>query len=155
MVRVLLLALLGALVLPAAGLGDIGILKLSRYEARPGESVSVRAAGYLGPKPWRPMPVVMIPAALAPKPVPFRGGFAAPTARRIELRPPRYRVVGAIWLWRIRDQTGVNATGQLRFRVPRVRTGHYVLALFCDACAAGPKGSLIIDPRLVLRVMRA
>jgi hypothetical protein len=143
-----------ALMLPGNGHGDIGIVGLSRSIVRPGEFVSVVAAGYLGPKPWRPMPVVMVPASLAPKPVPVRGGFAAPQTRRSELRPPRYHVVGEVRRWRARDRTGVNATGQLRFRVPRVPARHYVLALFCDTCAPGPAGSLIIDERLELRVHR-
>jgi hypothetical protein len=146
------MAALVALTFPGSGRGDIGILKLSSSVARTGEFVSVVAAGYLGPKPWRPMPVVMIPATLAPEPVPVRGGFAAPRAHRSDLRPPRYRVVGTIRSWRARDRTGVNAVGQLRFRVPRVPARRYVFALFCDACASGPAGSVIIDERLVLRV---
>lgn len=146
------MAVVVALTLPGIGRGDIGILEPSKSVARPGESVSVIVAGYLGPKPWPPMPVVMIPAALAPKPVPVRGGFAAPQARRSDLRPPRYRIVGEVRSWRARDRTGVNAIGELRFRVPRVPAGRYVLALFCDSCASGPAGSLIIDGRLALRV---
>jgi hypothetical protein len=138
------MAVLAALVLPGAGRGDVGIVKVSRSQARAGDFLSIVAAAYLGPKPWRAMPVVMIPAALAPNPT--------PRARLSQLRPPRYRVVGAIWPWRARDQTGVNAIGQLRFRVPRVPPRRYVFALFCDACAAGSRGSLIIDHRRVLSV---
>jgi hypothetical protein len=100
------------------------------------------------------MPVVMIPAARAPKPVPFRDGYAAPKARLSELRPPRYRVVGAIERWQARDRSGGSGAGTLRFRVPRVPPAPYVFALFCDSCARGAAGSLIIDERLVLRVRR-
>jgi hypothetical protein len=152
---VLPVALLLALALPGTVRGDIGIRRLSVSMARPGDTVSVVAAGYLGSKPWRPMPVVMIPAALAPEPFAVPGGFAAPRARRSQLRPPRYRVVGSIARWRARDRTGVNATGRLVFHVPRVSVGRYVFALFCDACTPGPAGSLIIDEKLVLRVLRS
>jgi hypothetical protein len=150
----LIVAALVALALPGATRADIGIVKLTPSVVRPGDAVTVVAAGYLGPKPWRPMPVVMVRAALAPKPVPVPGGYAAPRARRWELRPPRYRIVGAIQRWRARDTTGVNAAGRLVLRMPRVAAGRYVFALFCDSCARGAFGSLIIDEKLVLRVRR-
>jgi hypothetical protein len=151
---VLLVGVLVALALPATAAGDLGILKLSTSVARPGDLVTVVAGGFLGPKPWRPMPVVMIPAARAPKPVPFRDGFRSPIARRADLRPPRYRVIGEIRRWHAVDETGVNATGRLRFRVPCVPAGRYVFALFCDRCWPGPAGSLVIDTRPVLIVRR-
>lgn len=148
----LALLMVVALVVPCAARADIGIIKLTPTAARPGDAVTIVVAGYLGPRPWRPMPVVMIPAKLAPKEVPFRGGFRSPIARRSELRPPPYRVVGAVRNWRPRDETGVNARGELRFRLPPVRPGRYVFALFCAPCWPGPRGSLIIDRRLVLTV---
>ena len=151
--RISIASVVVALALPAADArADIGIRKLSTSVARPGDFVTVFASGYLGPKPWRPMPVVMIPARLAPKLIPVRGGFASPRALRSQLTLPRYRVVGAIRAWRARDSTAVNATGRLRFRVPRVAAGIYVFGLFCERCTRGPKGSLIIDERLRLRV---
>lgn len=153
--RISVVSVLVALALPPAGArSDIGIRKLSTSVARPGDYVTVFASGYIGPKPWRPMPVVMIQAALAPKPIPVRGGFASPQALRSQLSPPRYRIVGAIRDWRPRDGTRVNAAGRLRFRVPRVASGLYVFALFCETCTRGPEGSLIIDARLRLRVRR-
>ena len=150
--RSLVAVAVAALALPGVGAADIGIHRLSKSDARPGEVVSVIAVGYLRPKPWRPMPVVMFSAAEAPDRVRVQGGFRAPRARRIDLRPPRYRVVGAITHWRARDSTGVNVTGLLRFRVPRVVPGHYVFALFCESYSRGPTGSLIVDKRLVLQM---
>jgi len=150
--RALTLVMLVALVGASAARGDIGIRKLTPSTARPGDVITLVAAGYLGPRPWRPMPVVMIPAKLAPKPRPVPGGFGSPIARRSDLRPPRYRIVGAVRNWRPRDETAVNATGALRFRLPSVRPGRYVFALFCDPCRSGSRGSLIIDSRLVLAV---
>jgi hypothetical protein len=146
------LATLAVLVLATVARGDVGIRKLMPTSARPGEQITIVAAGYLGPRPWRPMPIVMIPAKLAPRPRPVQGGLGSPIARRSDLRPPRYRIVGAVRNWRRRDERAVNATGALRFRLPPVRTGRYVFALFCDPCRSGPRGSLIIDPRLVLAV---
>jgi hypothetical protein len=145
-------SLVVALLVTGAAHGDIGIRKLTPTSARPGDVITVVAAGYLGPQPWRAMPVVMIPARLAPKLRPVRGGFGRPLALRTELRPPRYRVVGAVRNWRPRDQAGVNARGELRLRLPAVPPGRYVFALFCDPCSPGPRGSLIIDRRLVLAV---
>jgi hypothetical protein len=150
--RAITLVMLVALVGASAAHGDIGIRKLTPTAAQPGEPITVVAAGYLGPRPWQPMPVVMIPAKMAPKPRPVPGGLGSPIARRGDLRPPRYRIVGVVRNWGQRDETGVNGTGALRFRLPPVRPGRYVFALFCDACRSGPGGSLIIDPRLVLAV---
>lgn len=150
--RALAFSLALALVVSAAARGDIGIVKLNPTTARPGDLITVVVAGYLGQRPWRPMPVVLIPSALAPPEVPFRGGFRSPIARRADLRPPRYRVVGAVRNWRAPDSTGVNARGVIRFRLPPVRPGRYVFALFCETCWPGPRGSLIIDRRLVLTV---
>lgn len=148
------LSVLIALALPTSAQGDIGIRRLSPSVARPGDFVTVMASGFPGPKPWRPMPVVLIPAALAPEPVARHGGFASPSALRSQLKPPRYRIVGEIRDWRPHDGSGANVSGRLHFRVPRVAPGVYVLALFCDACTSGPKGSLIIDLRLRLSVGR-
>jgi hypothetical protein len=150
--RAAAVAVVVALVVTGAARGDIGIRELTPRTARAGDLVTVVAAGYLGPRPWQPMPVVMIPAKLAPKPRPVPGGFGSPIARRSDLRPPRYRIVGAVSTWRPRDDTGVNARGVLRFRLPPVRPGRYVFALFCEPCRPGPRGSLIIDRRLVLTV---
>lgn len=131
---VLVFAALVALAIPAAAADAIGILRLSPSVAHPAGVVTVVAGGYLGPKPWRPMPVVMIPVARAPR------GFD-PILRRSGLRPPRYRVVGAIRRWRAVGESGVNATGRLRFRVPRIAAARYVFALFCDPCFPGLGGA--------------
>ena len=73
--RSLVAVAVAALALPGVGAADIGIHRLSKSDARPGDAVSVIAVGYLGPKPWRPMPVVMFSVAEAPEPVRVHGGF--------------------------------------------------------------------------------
>jgi hypothetical protein len=35
---------------------------------------------------------------------------------------------------------------RLRFRVPPVEPGRYALAVYCESCLPGPRGSLIVDP---------
>jgi hypothetical protein len=124
--RVSFVSVLVALALPtAAAHGDIGIRMVSRSVAGRGDFVTVFASGFLGPKPWRPMPVVMIPAALAPKPVRVRGGFASPRALRSQLEPPRYRVVGEI-------RTGVHATALASTQT----------AVFASACRRWQRASM-------------
>lgn len=123
-------SLVVALLVIGAAHGDIGIRKLTPTSARRGDAITVVAAGYLGRRPWRAMPVVMIPTQLAPKLRPVRGGFGRPLALRTELRPPRYRVVGSVQNCRPRDQTGASTRGVLRFRLPAVSPGRYVFALF-------------------------
>jgi hypothetical protein len=150
--RISLLAVLIVLAVPAAAHADIGIRHVSKSAARPGEPVSVIVAGHLGPGPWRPMPIVMIPAARTPERVRVPGGYSAPLALPSELRPPRYRVVGSVRRWRAVSRMHEHARGRLRFRVPRVTPRRYVFALFCDGCVRGPRGSLIVRKTLVLRV---
>jgi len=40
----------------------------------------------------------------------------------------------------------------LEARIRAVPSGRYAVMLFCEQCAAGPLGSLIGDPQVVLRV---
>lgn len=153
--RALPLTMLVVLGLLGTARADLGILRLSKPDVRPGERVGLVASGYLGPRPWQPMPVVVVPRPLVPRPMLVRGGLAAPQLRRSELRPPRFRVVGAIRRWQAASASGASAVGRLRFRVPQLPAGRYALALFCDACAPGSMGSVIVDsPPKVLRVHR-
>ncbi len=146
--RVLITVATTSLMVPGLARADIGIVTVSTTSARPGDVMSLVAEGYLGSKPWRSRPLVMIPVALAPR------CCASPRARLSELRPPRYRIIGAIRHWRLLDGTGVNARGRVRFRVPTVIPGRYLFGLFCGRCAAGDRGSVIIDRSLVLRIRR-
>ena len=110
------------------------------------------ASGYLAARPWPALPVAMLPAARAPRPQPCHGnGFCAPAVTPAALGRPPFTIVGSIHNWRARN-AAANASGSLRFRVPNLAPGRYVFALFCPACTPGPRGSLIIDPRLVLTI---
>jgi hypothetical protein len=140
------------LVVPASAAADIGIQRVDPNAARPGENVRITVRGYLGERPWRPMPVVLVPASRAPRPYPCRGGYCTPSAYLRELSLPPYHLVGTVRNWRAFDGTGVNAVGVMTVRVPRVRAGGYLFGLFCASCTSGPKGSVIIDHRLVLTV---
>jgi hypothetical protein len=66
------------------------------------------------------------------------------------LRPP-YRLVGTIRRWQGRTRNG-HAWGYVVFRVPKVKLGRYVFGMFCPPCVRGPRGSLIVDPALILTV---
>jgi hypothetical protein len=145
-------ALVFVLLLPASAGADIGIRGIVPNVARPGENIRVTVRGYLGERPWRPMPVVLVHASRTPRPYPCKGGYCTPSAYPRELRLPPYHLLGAVRSWRALDRTGVNAVGAMAVRVPRVRAGRYLLGLFCASCARGPKGSIIIDYRLVLTV---
>jgi hypothetical protein len=148
------LAILVALMLPATAVADIGVRSVNPTTAKPGQVVRITVAGYLGQRPWRPMPVVLVPQALAPRPYRCRGGFCTPAVVRAALTKAPYRLLGEVRRWQALDETGVNATGELRARIPDVRTGRYLLGLFCSSCTRGPKGSVIIDYRLTLVVRR-
>jgi hypothetical protein len=151
-VKPVLLAIASVLVLAFAGsaTADIGIREISRGSASPGGVVRVTARGFLGEPPSPAMPVVMVAAARAPRPSRFG---VTPLMRPERLRRPPYRLLGSVRQWR-RLPNG-HGVGNLSFRVPRVAHGRYVFGLFCDRCVNGPKGSLIIDYKLVLRVLRA
>ncbi len=143
-------ALLLAVAVPHAA-ADIGIRSIDQRVASTGQIVKLTASGYLGPRPWKPYPVAMISARHAPQPYPCRGGYCSPIRRLETLRRPPYLFLGYVD-WRPVKGLGESGLGILRFRVPRVKPGPYLFALFCETCARGQKGSLIIDPRLVLRI---
>ncbi len=134
---------------PAAA--DIGITSIDRSVASPGQFVRLTATGYLGPQPWRAYPIAMIAARSAPEPYACRCGYCSPHLRLAALRRTPYVFLGNLD-WRPRMASDESGRGALRFRVPRVRPGRYVIALFCESCVRGPQGSVIIEPRLVLRV---
>jgi hypothetical protein len=139
--RALLIALLFLGASPAAARADFAIYDLSDRGARPGDTVSVKAGGYIGRRPWRSMPVVMMPRRPLPE---LR-------VRRSQLDSPRFRVVGSI-RWRPWRRNRNHAVGRLRFRVPEVRPRRYVFGLFCEPCVRGPGGRVVASRRLVLRV---
>jgi hypothetical protein len=145
--RALVAALVPVLLLPLAASADIGIRSIDAQTARTGDRVRITARGFLGARPWPAMPVEIVAAAQAPRP--SRLGVT-PRMRAERLRRPPYHLVGSIRGWR-RLANG-HGVGTLEFRVPAVIPDRYVLGLFCDRCVRGPKGSLIIDRRLVMRV---
>jgi hypothetical protein len=69
------LVTVGALVVCAVAAADIGPVGVSPSVAQVGQAVTIRVQGYLGPKPWRPMPIVLV--ARAHQPHPFRCGTNA------------------------------------------------------------------------------
>lgn len=133
-------------------MADIGIRSLTPTAASPGDKVRLTVSGYLGPKPWRPMPVVMVPASAAPKPYPCRAGFCTPRLYASQLRQSPYRLLGILSKWRVRRPGDESGSATFTFSVPELRPGRYVFGLFCATCAAGPRGSIIIDARLSLTV---
>jgi hypothetical protein len=140
--RSLLVFVGAALLAPPTASADIDIDLISRKTATPGQLVRVTAAGFVGSTPWV-APVVMRPAAGA-----SRVSQSLYYGRL--LRPP-YRLVGTIREWHGRTRNR-HAWGYVVFRVPRVKLGRYVFGLFCPPCARGPKGSLIVEPALVLTI---
>jgi hypothetical protein len=54
------LATVGALVVCGVAAADIGPVGVSPSVAQVGQAVTIRVQGYLGPKPWRPMPIVLV-----------------------------------------------------------------------------------------------
>jgi hypothetical protein len=135
--RLVLVGCLTAFAAIAAGAGaDIGVIALSRTSVRPGDTVSVRLAGY--DRAWPRMPLYLIAAARAPQPV--RCGpnaICQPKAKKPPSAPP-YRLVGRIHFRR-------SGTGVVRFRVPKIAAGAYRFVIYCAPCSRGPGGSLITD----------
>jgi hypothetical protein len=149
--RILPVAVLAAVVATPSASADIGIRGVSPRHVHPGEVVRVTADGFLGPEPWPAMPIVIVAEQHAPRPYQCGNGYCSPRMARGRLGRPPYRLLGAIRRWR--RQSDGHGIGSLRFTVPRLRSGRYVLGLFCESCVRGPKGSLIIDRRLVLHVL--
>jgi hypothetical protein len=144
---------LASLVAVTAAHADIGIRNVSKRHARPGDAVTVTARGFLGPRPWAAMPVVIVAAGQAPRPFLCGNGYCSPRMRAKRLRRPPYRFLGEIRRWR--PLPGGRGAGSLEFDVPALAPGRYVFGLFCDPCVAGVSGSLIIDHRLALRIAPA
>jgi hypothetical protein len=144
------LVVLAVLVAVPAAWADVGIRAVSTREARPGDAARVTADGFLGPKPWPAMPIVMIRERQAPRPYYCGNGGCSPRMAAGRLRRSPYRLLGSIRRWQ--TQRDGHGAGSLAFAVPRVAPGRYVFGLFCERCVRGPTGSLIIDYALVLRV---
>jgi hypothetical protein len=131
-----------ALMAPPSALADIDIDEISRKTARPGQHVRVTAAGFVGSGGWT-APVVMLPAS--------RASRVSQRLQYSRLARPPYRLVGTIRSWHGLTRNH-HAWGFVVFRTPKLRPGRYVFGLFCPPCVRGPKGSLIVDPALVLTV---
>jgi hypothetical protein len=132
---------------------DIGIVSMSAKAARPGERVSMRVEGYLGPKPWGAYPIVLVPQLAEPHP--YKCGTRAicgPTRLPGAIRKAPFSVVGSVTHWHILRGISVNGWGQLVFRVPKLSPGVYVPMLVCARCARAPRVSLIATRGLLLRV---
>jgi hypothetical protein len=137
-----LLLLSGALlaVLSATAQADVGPPRLSRAAGKPGQVVSGR-----GPSG---MPVLMIPAWLAPKRYSCRGGAVCePHSARAPSRPPWTR------LGRMSGRVLPVTFGAIRFKIPRVAPGRYKIFVYCEPCYPGRGGGLITDDR-IFRVLR-
>jgi hypothetical protein len=95
------------------------------------------------------MPVLMIPAWLAPKRYSCRGGAVCePYSVGAPSRRPWIR------LGRMNGRVVPVTFGTIRFRIPRVAPGRYKVFVYCEPCYRGRRGSLITDDR-IFRVVRA
>ena len=95
------------------------------------------------------MPVLMIPAWLAPRRYSCRGdAVCEPYSVGAPSRRPWIR------LGRMSGHVLPVTFGTIRFRVPRVAPGRYKVFVYCEPCYPGPRGSLITDDR-IFRVVRA
>lgn len=133
---------------------DIGIETTSRSAGAAGDSVTVivgcGACLAIGaPRSPGSFPVSLVPLKKAPKP--HRCGprtLCSPET----LRPPRrspYSLLGrAVPQDGSRDSDGKVSRYRLRFEVPDLRPGVYTYVVFCDMCADGEAGSLIVSPTL-------
>jgi hypothetical protein len=140
--RSVLVLVLAALIATPPASADIDIDEISRNVARPGQLVRVTAAGFVGSTSWV-APIVMLPAS--------RASRVSLRLRYTRLRRPPYRMVGTIRTWHGLTRMG-HAWGFVVFRTPRMKPGRYVFGMFCPPCVRGPKGSLIVEPALVLTV---
>jgi hypothetical protein len=139
--RVFLLS--GALfaVLCASARADVGPPRLSPSAGKPGQIIGGR-----GPSG---MPVLMIPAWLAPKRYSCHVGAVC---EPYSVGPPSRRPW--VRLGRMSGRVLPVRFGTIRFRVPRVAPGRYKVFVYCEPCYRGRRGSLITDDR-IFRVVRA
>ena len=138
-------AVVSAVVAQAAR-ADVGIVRVSRASASPGDLVRVWAGGAVR------MPLYLVPRRAAPKsfscvvedgkPVAVPADTpGAQVCRQIAPRPPSgppYVLLGRF----TRPAEGERFPS-LRFRVPAVRAGLYRFVIYCEGCYRGPGGSLI------------
>ena len=138
--RVFLLsgALFGGICATAAA--DVGPPRLSKAAGKPGQVVIGR-----GPSG---MPVLMIPARLAPRPYScHQNAGCAPYSVGPPSRPPWTR------LGKMSGSVLPVTFGTIRFRIPHVAPGPYKIFVYCEPCYRGRRGSLITDDR-IFRVLR-
>ena len=144
---------LAAMLLADGSRADIGIRSVEPAVARAGGLVRLTISGFLGPRPWSKLPIVIVAERRAPKPYACRpNAICPPSLRRRSLARRPYMHVATVREWRPIGGSRTSGVATVVIRVPRVAPGRYVFGLFCAACTRGPKGSLIIDARLVLTV---
>ncbi len=128
-------------VLCATARADVGPPRLTSSAGKPGQVVIGRGSSG--------MPVLMIPARLAPRRYSCRGGAVCePYSVGAPSRRPWIR------LGRMSGRVLPVTFGTIRFRVPRVAPGRYKVFVYCEPCYRGRGGSLITDDR-IFRVVRA
>jgi hypothetical protein len=153
LVRVFVISIGALLLWCGVSAADIGIVSMSAKTVQPGERVSIRVEGYLGPKPWRAYPIVLVPQSAEPHP--YKCGTRAicgPTRLPEAIRKAPFRVVGSVAHWQVLRGISVNGWGVLVFRVPKLSPGVYVPMLVCARCARAPRVSLIATRGLALRI---
>lgn len=175
-VAALVAAILGALIFAVASArGDVGVTSASRDAGRAGTVVRLRLdCGFCFP-PCRGPQGHRHPAGFAKGPCMLDGGKAVPRSFAISLLPlpraerllsreirhhrlcprptaaPHHRPF--TFLGNATPPPGGNNPENgdpprylLKFRIPRLPAGDYSYVIWCDACIAGPAGSLIVDP---------
>lgn len=139
---VLLAATLVVLALSASSSADEGLI-VRRTVVRQGTLMTV----------WGGCrrPIYLVPESFAKRI--FLYYFSLPVAGP-PTRPP-YRLLGRTrctgedhYIGDFPDGDWSSWSGYLRFRVPRVRPGRYVLVVYCAPCRPGKTGSLIVSNHL-------
>jgi hypothetical protein len=150
--RSLVLAAAAALACSATAMADIGIVSVTPSTSRPGQTLRVHVNGYQALLTLS-MPVVLVRSDLMPRPYRCRDSTAIcePVLWRNRLERRPYWLVGFARHWTRNKHQPDHADALLRFRTPRVRPGHYMLALWCGPCVRGPQGSLIAGPNITVR----
>jgi hypothetical protein len=175
-VSALVAAIVGVLIFGAVSAkGDVGLVSASRDAGHPDTVVRLRVdCGFCFP-PCRGPRGHRHPAGFAKGPCMLDGGKEVPRSFAVSLLPqdraedllsceihhhrscprpkaaPRHRPF--TYLGDALPPPGGNnpESGDLpryllRFRIPHLPAGEYSYVLWCDACIAGPRGSLVVDP---------
>jgi hypothetical protein len=137
---------------PAAA--DVGVDSVSPHAAGPGDTVTLRI--YCGGcTPGMSFPISLVPAAERPRPEPCGShALCTPASSGAPTDPP-FISLGRSDPASRHASRGCCLSG-LRFEVPEVEPGRYAFVIYCAACHAGPKGSMIGSdrPSDALRVTR-